>query len=386
MDRLTRLTWDDPAFPENPTFHPLANIFPLLGGDAYAALVADIKANGLMTPIVERDGVILDGRNRYIACKEAGVPIRTERFAGADVLAFVLSANLQRRHLNESARAMVAAKLASQRGAKIRLSLAEAAGMLRVSERSVDFASKVRIKATARLIERAEAGEIAVSLAASLADLTKAQQHAIEDADEAVLRGAAKKAKRSARERSLAEQTTAASKAIGTRLYSVIYADPPWRFEAFSQVTGMDRAADNHYPTMTLEELCAIVPPAAKDCVLFMWVTPPVLEQSFEVLRAWGFTYKSHFVWSKDRAGTGYWVRNRHELLLIATRGTVPAPAPGEQFESVIGARVGAHSEKPIAFAEAIEEMFPSARPIEMFARTRRAGWDAWGNEVALAS
>ena len=75
---------------------------------------------------------------------------------------------------------------------------------------------------------------------------------------------------------------------------------------------------------------------------------------------AWGFTYRSHLVWVKDRAGTGYWARSQHELLLIGTRGSVPAPSPGSQPASVIEAPVGRHSEKPPIFAEIIEALFPT--------------------------
>jgi N6-adenosine-specific RNA methylase IME4 len=184
----------------------------------------------------------------------------------------------------------------------------------------------------------------------------------------------------------MAEKTKLASEALGATLYGVIYADPPWRFEPYSRETGLDRAADNHYPTLTVSGICKIKPPAADDCALFLWATAPMLVEALQVVSAWGFTYKSHFIWAKDRIGTGYWARSRHELLLIATKGNVPAPAPGEQFESVIQANVGRHSEKPIAFAEMIEEMFPTTRPLEMFARVARVGWDVWGNEVATAA
>jgi N6-adenosine-specific RNA methylase IME4 len=191
-----------------------------------------------------------------------------------------------------------------------------------------------------------------------------------------------KQQRRNEREQALAEATEAASTTLGVTLYPVIYADPPWRFEPYSRETGMDRAADNHYPTMTIEELRELKIPAADDAALFLWATVPMLLQAHDVMEAWGFTYRSHFVWLKDRIGTGYWVRNQHELLLIGTKGRVPAPAPGEQHASVIEAKVGNHSAKPAAFAEIIEEMFPNCARLEMFARAPRLGWDAWGNEV----
>lgn len=192
-----------------------------------------------------------------------------------------------------------------------------------------------------------------------------------------------KKTRRVTRERELAEATVRASTALGSKLYAVIYADPPWRFEPRSRDTGMDRAADNHYSTMTLDGIKALTIPAADDCVLFLWATVPMLPQALDVLGAWGFTYRSHFIWLKDRIGTGYWTRNRHELLLIGTRGTIPAPVPGEQYESVITAPVREHSVKPFEFHEIIEDMFPGLPRFEMFARGERAGgWDRWGNEV----
>jgi N6-adenosine-specific RNA methylase IME4 len=91
-------------------------------------------------------------------------------------------------------------------------------------------------------------------------------------------------------------------------------------------------------------------------------------------MEAWGFNYKSQFIWVKDRAGTGYWNRNQHEILLLGTRGNVPAPAPGEQYPSTITAPVTTHSTKPDAFAEMIEAMFPTLPRIEMFARKKKDG------------
>lgn len=197
---------------------------------------------------------------------------------------------------------------------------------------------------------------------------------------------ALKKIKRDDRERASAETTAAAAEQLGEKLYGVIYADPPWRFEPWSRETGLNRAADNHYPTATLGDIKALPIPAADDCILFLWATAPMLPEALDVMDAWGFDYKTHCVWLKTKRGTGFWFRNVHELLLIGVRGSVAAPAPGTQDDSVVEAIVGRHSEKPEAFSLLIERLFPNAAKLEMFARQGRDGWDSWGNEISPAS
>ena len=168
-----------------------------------------------------------------------------------------------------------------------------------------------------------------------------------------MIRQEVKSFKRAEREVELADKIEQAAVTLNAgKLYGVIMADPPWRFEPYSRGTGMDRAADNHYPTMTLDQLSEIEPPAADDCALFLWATVPMLLDAIDLMAAWDFDYKTHWVWVKPRPGTGYWNRNCHELLLMGIRGEVPAPAPGEQMDSVFQGERGRHSEKPPAAAE----------------------------------
>lgn len=167
--------------------------------------------------------------------------------------------------------------------------------------------------------------------------------------------------------------------------YGVVYDDNAWRFEPYSRETGMDRAPENHYPTMTLDEIKAlpIGEIAADDCVRFSWATIPMLTQALEVMAAHGFEYKSHYVWVKDKVGPGYWIREKHELLLIGTRGSIPCPAPGTQHDSALILPRGRHSEKPDFFLEMIETWYPNLPKIELNRRgPARPGWDAWGNEA----
>jgi N6-adenosine-specific RNA methylase IME4 len=192
-----------------------------------------------------------------------------------------------------------------------------------------------------------------------------------------------KRERRARRELELTTATARVSTLLGRQLYAVISCDPPWRTIVWSRETGMDRAADNHYPTMTEAELFALRLPAAPNCVLFLWTTIPHAAIAYRLLAHWGFVYKSQHVWVKPDLGTGFWIRERHEILLIAVRGEIPCPAPGTQYPSAIEAPRGEPSEKPDVFAEMIESYFPNVPKLEMFARRARSGWDVWGNEVA---
>jgi N6-adenosine-specific RNA methylase IME4 len=194
-----------------------------------------------------------------------------------------------------------------------------------------------------------------------------------------------KKAQREARESAWANKLIA----LPNRKYGVILADPEWKFEFYSEKGLTNSSPDNHYGTSPLDVIKARDVPsiAADDCVLFLWATVPMWPQAQEVLTAWGFEYKSHFCWIKDKAGTGYWNRNKHELLLVGTRGKPPAPAEGTQWPSAIEAPVERHSAKPEKFLEMIEAYFPNVSKIELNRRgPAREGWDAWGNEAEEAA
>jgi N6-adenosine-specific RNA methylase IME4 len=163
-------------------------------------------------------------------------------------------------------------------------------------------------------------------------------------------------------------------------MYDVILADPPWRY-SFS--VSKSRQIETQYPTMTQPELCSLCIPAAPDSALYLWATAPKLPEALEVMKAWGFTYKSHAIWDKVKTGMGYWWRGQHELLLVGTKGKFSPPPPAQRSSSVHTEARGKHSVKPTVFHRLIEIWYPRARLLEMFARSRYSGqWDVWGNEA----
>jgi N6-adenosine-specific RNA methylase IME4 len=186
--------------------------------------------------------------------------------------------------------------------------------------------------------------------------------------------------------------TKNATKLPAEKEYSVLYVDCPWKYE-FAETDS--RKIENQYETMTVDELCeykvefeggkkkSVNDIAAKDAVIFFWATAPKSQEAHRVLEAWGFEYKTHAVWDKEKIGMGYWFRGQHELLMVATKGKMPVPEEQARVSSVIRAVRGAHSAKPEQVYSIIEQMYPEAARAELFSRNRRPGWDAVGNQLA---
>lgn len=160
--------------------------------------------------------------------------------------------------------------------------------------------------------------------------------------------------------------------------YRVVYADPPWSYGDKQNIDGLG-GAEKHYPTMPLEDICNLPVPTEDDAVLFLWVTSPMLEDCFKVINAWGFKYKSSFVWDKVKHNMGHYNSVRHELLLICTKGSC-TPENVKLFDSVVSVERTEHSKKPDIFRNMIDTLYPTGNRLEMFAREAHDGWDVWGN------
>ena len=170
--------------------------------------------------------------------------------------------------------------------------------------------------------------------------------------------------------------------------YGVIYADPPWSFKTYSE-KGKDRSPEKHYPVLSIADIIRLpVDRIAKDnAVLLMWVIDPLLDQAFKVIDAWGFKYKTvGFTWAKSNktkpgffTGLGYWTRGNPEMCLLATKGK-PKRLSKSVPQLVIDQR-REHSKKPDIMYKHIENLLEGPY-IELFARQKVSGWDAWGNEV----
>lgn len=186
--------------------------------------------------------------------------------------------------------------------------------------------------------------------------------------------------------------------------FKAIYADPPWRWESWGKYRGQraglapkgDRSADKHYDTAETDDIAAmpVADLAADDCVLFMWATWPMIDHALDLIRAWGFEYKTcAFCWTKADGRQmqmfdesikadmllGYWTRANSEPCLLATRGK-PKRINADVRQGIIEPR-REHSRKPDCVPARIERLVEGPY-LELFARTQRQGWTVWGNQT----
>ena len=354
--------------------HPQTGVVPRMPADQYKAFKADIATRGLLAPLeITREGVVLDGRERLQAASELGLEqLPVQVVEPEDEVEHILLCALHRKHLTPSQRAALAVerdRYHEQQASAQRRRLANlrqspevatlpprgktrelAAGWAGVSPRTIQDAATVH-KHDPALFEQVKNGLIRVE-------------------------AAARRVRRARRDAEIAPPP------LPSGPFELIYADPPWQL---GNPDGLN-APENHYPTIALEEICALQVPAADDCLLLLWAVNCLLPEALSVIEAWGFTYKTNLVWVKPSIGLGNWLRNRHELLLLATRGRFSLPDPDLRPDSVLEAARGRHSQKPDSVYELIERAWPQAAKLELFARQARPGWAAWGNELQAAA
>jgi N6-adenosine-specific RNA methylase IME4 len=389
--------------------HPHQELIPPMSLEDYHNLIEDIKRNGILQPIdITYNNVILDGHHRVKAARELGikeVEVRIPELLYVDEDEYLISVAMNRRHLTEGQKAVLAneyrkilsTKRQSEAG-KIKANARwhpdseynsetvseqhenevdtrkEASEKFKVSEWKVRTVQEIE-KTAPKVYERLGSGDIQIHEAKIIAQLP-------EDKREIVLE---KKLETNENVRAIIQvinntEKNQNVKPIPEGKFSIIYADPPWKFESSSSST---RAVENHYPTLELEKIKEIKVPADDNAILFLWTPALEIEGALEVMKAWGFSYRTNMVWVKDKIGLGFYVRMKHEFLLIGIKGEgIGTPLPENRSESVIFAERTEHSKKPDIFYEIIEKMYPKHSRIELFARSKREGWEAWGNEI----
>jgi N6-adenosine-specific RNA methylase IME4 len=374
---------------ERRKYHDVANIFPLLHGEEFERLKQDIADNGLLEPIVlYHDGSIIDGRNRHRACIETGTPPRFERWDGngsySELVTYVVSKNLHRRHLGSSQQAAIAVEASEiveklEREAKERQAASNPHVKEIIPEREMGqtrdkladlFNTNPRYVSDAKKLKQ-EAPDLLAQVRNGEATIPQAKRELKERKREAIRE----------QNRELVESTQPVT-AQADRRYQTIVLDPPWDWGDEGDVDQFGRARPI-YDTMPFHEVKALPIPdlSAPNAHIYLWITNRSLPKGFELLDAWGFRYITAITWCKPHFGMGNYFRGSTEHVLFGVKGSLQLLRRdvGTWFEA---RRPGRHSEKPPELYEIVETCSPGPW-LELFARKQRPGWHVWGAESA---
>lgn len=374
---------------------PFADTLPALTEMEYAALVEDVRGRGVLVPIViDENSDVIDGQHRLRAAAAVGLSIKDIPFdiriglSDDEKLELGEDLNLHRRHLSKDQLTVVIFNK-RKRGKSLRQIAAETGVSPATALRALSTVSFETVDLPETIMGKDGRERPATMPKHALVDAPRLNDLARLERDSPALVqriadgeiGVYDALRQMKREQAKSDKQELTLKEATQGRFQVIYADPPWSYNN----SGLNGSAASHYPTMTTDDIAAmpVSSYATSNAVLFMWATNPLLEDAMQVLKGWNFAYKTNFVWVKDRGAygkLGFYNYGRHELLLIATRGSC-VPSIETLPDSVITADKSRHSAKPDEFYELIERMYPGPY-LELFARNRRDGWSVWGNET----
>lgn len=388
-------------------------LIPPLRADELEHLEKNLLRDGCREPLVvwREDMVLLDGHHRHDLCRRHGIPFEIDEISLPDAEAaadWIDRNQLGRRNLSPDQMKLLRGRRynrAKRQGARTDLTSGQSGQKFDAAEflgrehgvsartirRDGEYALAVeKLKAADPSLDLERAGRMArpkraIVEAAALWDESPERALAVLAGDKSL-----PAVKRELRWEALAQRLEGAGAGEGGvgsleelvrggRRFGTIYADPPWQYSN----TSSRGAAENHYPTLSQEELRAqpVAELAADECHLHLWATAPLLQEALDLLEAWGFAYRSHFVWTKPGLGCGNYWRVSTELLLLGVRGSLPF-ADGSQRNWKELER-GEHSAKPEEVRKILEQVSPGPR-LELFGRRTAPGWTVWGNEVGL--
>jgi N6-adenosine-specific RNA methylase IME4 len=368
------------------------SLIPPLREEELAGLEQSILTDGCRDPLVIWNNTIIDGHHRYAICTKHSIPFNTTEVQGLDtdidVKLWMINNQFSRRNLPTETRLALAYRFKEFEAEKAK-SRMQATQFKEVDDAAYPLVGSPQIEEFTKdyaTQSRGTLGEIAKM--ASVGHTTAEQYDAIQRKGTEV-----QKTEVASGNSSIKKVYTQIQKAerLANNIiaewpkgkYRVIYADPPWQY-GDERSGGSYGGAVDHYPTMSMQELydLPVHSIVEEDAVLFIWATAPFLEEALNLVKSWGFRYKTQFVWDKVKHNMGHYNSVRHELLLIATKGSC-TPDNVQLFDSVQTIeRTEKHSEKPREFRNIIETLYTYGNKIELFARKQTEGWDVYGNEI----
>jgi N6-adenosine-specific RNA methylase IME4 len=355
--------------------HKFANIFPMMEKKDFDSLKKDIQERGYdkRRPIILFENKILDGRNRYKVCEELKVKPFFIKYKGNDALYYVISNNLNRRHLNESQRAMVGIQYKKYYVEKF-----PAGG----DRKSKEYQSGINSTLEEEGKNRDRAGRI-VGVSGKMIDMAESIEKEATEKEIKDIKQGNKKVSAVYKKYKIEKQKREIKKLIPEKeiqgVYDVIVIDPPWNYDQQSPYDPQSKRGTVIYPTMTLEELKKIKLPMAENCVVWLWVTNSMFKEALQLTDAFGLIRKTILTWDKQIMGVGSYLRNITEHCILCFRGN---PCfQNTKWTTLISEKRTTHSVKPEIFYKMVEEICVG-RKLDYFARKKRDGWDVYGDEV----
>ena len=369
------------------------SLIPPLTVEEYEGLEKSILAEGCRDALVLWGDTLVDGHNRYEICTTHDVPFQTVQkdFADRnDALRWIILNQFGRRNLPAYERARLALRLKPVIAEKAKENQRGGQGGILLSQKSVEAKPVDTQKELAKAAgvshdTIAKVEKIERQAAPEVKEQLRKGELSINQAYQTVRREEKKQEVQQRIEEHAAEQTGVVDIQQTDKKYNIIYADPPWRYwESGNKNQAL------HYTTMTIDEICDLPVKniADDDCVLFLWVTYPILHEAFRVIESWGFKYSTAaFVWVKKNKqkdspfmGCGAWTRANSELCLLATKGNIMRL--DASISQVVESPIEEHSKKPDIVRDLITRLVGELPRVELFCRNPAEGWDVWGNEA----
>jgi N6-adenosine-specific RNA methylase IME4 len=380
-----------PELKINPKFRDL---IPPLSEHELEALHAEIRYWArAYSPIITWNGTIIDGHHRYEICKRYNLPFTVEEKhfeIERDARKWIITNQFARRNLTDFVRGELVLSME---------------GILREEAEETSRANLVQFQVTdnqestdcqnfdSRTAQEAQKdwnnsrvnaklGKQAGISREQIRKIKKLKDSCNEDEIKELREGFVSINKKAIeKDRALRQETLKATE-FPKGKYRVVYADPPWSYND-KKAPGQG-GAEEQYPTMSIEDICNMKVQDITDdnAVLFLWATTPLLQEGLDVMKAWGFTYKTLFTWDKVRPFPGNYNSVMQEFLFLGTKGSC-LPDIDIKPSSIVRVEKGRHSEKPEEFRELIETLYKYGNKVELFARKQSSGWDVFGNQCS---
>lgn len=358
----------------------LESLIPPLSNEEFKQLERNILEEGIREPLITWNGILIDGHNRYRIAQEHDMNYETleKEFENINrVKEWMIHNQFGRRNLSNYQRSVLALQLEDVFREKAKENQGNRNDIKQISAESKPIETRQEIAKVANVSHDtiAKVKKIEANATPEVKARLNTGTMSINEAYKEI-----KKEEIELKRKEIRETFEKQDVEIKDKKYRIIYADPPWKYG--NAMPEYVTEPQDYYLLMNTEDICAmpIKDITEKDAVLFLWSTSPHLPEALEVAKAWGFTYKTTFIWDKIKHNMGHYNSVRHEILLVCTKGAC-TPDVKRLFDSVVSEERTEHSKKPNVFREIIETIYTYGNKIELFARETPEGWDVFGNQ-----